>query len=245
MNKASILNIVAVEDYARLDMDRVRRTGFPEVVWGQGKTAQQIAEIMEAIASRQTFALATRVDAETAHQVLSSLPSSYYDATSHVLIHGHPESSSRPNEKGPAEPAQVLRAAMSEGTAGRLKLPGTVAVVSAGTSDLPVAEEARLTLEFMGGTTSKIADVGVAGLHRLLKQLPAIREADVVIVVAGMDGALPSVLAGVGYGAAFGGLAPLLSALNSCAPGVTVVNIDNGFGAAMAAARALRMTCKR
>jgi NCAIR mutase (PurE)-related protein len=199
--------------FARLDHHRALRKGFPEVVFGGGKTPEQIAIIVEAIASRGQNSLVTRASREAAAAVVARVPCAVYHETA---------------------------------------LKGGVAVVCAGTSDIPVAEEAAITAEFHGAVVERIRDVGVAGLHRLLDRAQAIRQADVVIVVAGMEGALPSVVGGlveapviavptsVGYGAAFQGLAALLAMLNSCAPGVAVVNIDNGFGAGYLAATILR-----
>eukprot|EP00898_Chlorokybus_atmophyticus_P001337 jgi/Chlat1/2203/Chrsp17S02856 len=230
-------SMAQVEEFARLDMDRQSRTGFPEVVWGPGKSPDQIAKIMTVLAQKQPLAIATRVDAATAEQLSKMLPSMEYNAVARVCTLQH---AARDGDTQDAVQASVSR------------IEGHIALLSAGTADTAVAEEARVIAQFMGCSVHFIADVGVAGLHRLLSKIDEIRKADVVIVVAGMDGALPSVVAGlvecpviavptsVGYGAAFGGLAPLLSALNACAPGVTVVNIDNGFGAAMAAARFLR-----
>jgi NCAIR mutase (PurE)-related protein len=211
--------------FARLDHHRALRRGFPEVVFGSGKTPEQIATIVERIASRGQNALVTRASGEAAAAVMARVPSAVYHETARAL---------------------TARAAEPE------PLSGRVAVVCAGTSDIPVAEEAALTAEFHGAGVERIYDVGVAGLHRLLDRTQSIRQADVVIVVAGMEGALPSVVGGlveapviavptsVGYGAAFQGLAALLAMLNSCASGVAVVNIDNGFGAGYLAATILR-----
>lgn len=211
--------------FARLDHHRALRKGFPEVVFGGGKMPEQIATIVERIASRGQNALVTRASSEAAAAVRARVPSAVHHETARALT------------VRVAEP-EVLR--------------GRVAVVCAGTSDIPVAEEAAVTAEFCGASVERIHDVGVAGLHRLLDRAQAIRQADVVIVVAGMEGALPSVVGGlvdapviavptsVGYGAAFQGLAALLAMLNSCAAGVAVVNIDNGFGAGHLAATILR-----
>lgn len=229
-----------VDSFARVDTDRSARTGFPEVVWSLGKTPEQIAAILSAMARQQPVAMATRVAPDVHDAVKRLLPAVQYHEVARIMTLRGGGGGNDGGAAG-AEPTWV-------GT----PVLGRLAVVCAGTSDLPVAEEARVTAEVMGCQVSLIADVGVAGLHRLLGQIPTIKEADAVVVVAGMDGALPSVLAGlvdapviavptsVGYGTAFAGLAPLLAALNACAPGVTVVNIDNGFGAAMAAARILR-----
>lgn len=208
---------------AHLDHHRAMRTGLPEVVFGENKSAEQLCVILEKFRSRHGLVLATRVDAMKATQVCAALPELVY----------HPE-------------ARMLTANL-EGVAadsGR----GTIVVVTAGTSDIPVAEEACLTAQALGNRVERMYDVGVAGLHRLLGQREILDSATVLIVVAGMEGALPSVVGGlvdkpiiavptsVGYGTGFGGIAALLGMLNSCAPGVAVVNIDNGFGAACVAA---------
>ena len=208
--------------YARIDHHRPLRTGSPEVVLGEGKTPEQVAGIVSALVGRGPPVLVTRTNADAYHAVLQVAP----DAAFH----------------------QLARAIMVPQQNENPKQSGTV-IVTAGTADLAVAEEARLTAELMGQEVAIIADVGVAGLHRLLDKLSEIRKAQVIIVVAGMDAALPSVLAGLvsapviavptsaGYGASFEGLAALLAMLNSCAPGVAVVNIDNGFGAGYLAAQ--------
>ncbi len=211
-----------IEHVARLDLHRSVRQGFPEVVYGEGKTPEQIVSILHRLVHREGAALATRVDEHTAHEVRSHFPQAHYDATSRVLRIGR----WRPSAQ-----------------------PWTVGVLCAGTSDLPVAEEAAQVLEFLGHRPQRAYDIGVAGLHRLLEARPLFTQADALIVVAGMEGALPSVVGGltplpvvavptsVGYGAHLGGLAPLLTMLNSCAAGVVVVNVDNGFGAALAVHR--------
>jgi NCAIR mutase (PurE)-related protein len=203
--------------FARVDLHRSTRQGFPEVVFGQGKTPGQIAAIAERIAAAGHALLVTRTDRPAFDAVVKAVP----DATFHEL-------------------ARCIARPVDATPRGR----GTILVAAAGTADLPVAEEAALTAEIMGNTVDRLYDVGVAGLHRLLKEHERITTARVVIVAAGMEGALPSVVAGlvdvpvvavptsVGYGASFGGLTALLAMLNSCAIGVSVVNIDNGFGAA-------------
>jgi NCAIR mutase (PurE)-related protein len=207
--------------FARLDAHRWLRCGLPEVIFGQNKTPQQVEEIFSRLAEQGGNVLATRVSAEAARRVLARFPQAQY----HEL-------------------AQMVTLRQRHGLLSR----GTVGVVCAGTSDLPVAEEARVTLEMLDQRTATFYDIGVAGLHRLLADLERLRAARVLIVVAGMEGALPSVVGGlvaapviavptsVGYGASFGGLAALLAMLNSCVPGISVVNIDNGFGAACQAA---------
>ena len=210
--------------FAKIDHHRALRQGFPEVVFGQGKTPAQIASITETLATRGAPVLVTRASIEA------------FDATRNLVSHAKYHELAR------------LIEVPGETTA----LNGRVGVVCAGTSDLPVAEEAALCLEAMGAEVTRISDVGVAGLHRLLAHLPQIRECRALVVVAGMEGALPSVIGGlvsipvvavptsVGYGAAFGGLAALLGMLNTCANGIAVVNIDNGFGAAAFVASILR-----
>ncbi len=208
--------------FAAVDTHRALRKGFPEVVYGAGKTPEQVVAIAEKIVGADSRVLVTRVTADHARAFRERFPESIHHEAARALT----------LERTPLQ-----------------KRPGTIAVVAAGTSDLPVAEEAALTADFMGNEVKRIYDVGVAGLHRLLARLPDIQSANVVIVVAGMEAALPSVLGGligkpligvptsVGYGTHFGGLTALLGMLNSCASGLTVVNIDNGFGAAYAASQ--------
>ncbi|GJM20946.1 MAG: 1-(5-phosphoribosyl)-5-amino-4-imidazole-carboxyl ate carboxylase [Planctomycetota bacterium] len=214
--------------FAQLDHHRVLRNGQPEVVYGEGKTPAQIVEIVARLQPQRHPVLVTRFDAAAHAACADQL------ATLHA-IPGDYDDLARTWLWCPAPPP--------------ITGAGTVAVVSAGTSDLPVAQEAAVTLTAFGNTVERITDVGVAGLHRMLARLPVLREARVIVAVAGMEGALPSVLAGlvaapvvavptsVGYGASLGGIAALLAMLNSCAAGVTVVNIDNGFGAACVASR--------
>lgn len=216
----------AVDDYARVDNHRALRTGLPEVIYGAGKTADQVVRLLQVLAARNGYAVATRVTSEQAASVQAQLPAAAYHTAARIMTLGqHP----LPPEQGPY-----------------------VCVATAGTSDLPVAEEAALLLELWGQRVVRVNDVGVAGVHRLLAQRTTLADAALVIVVAGMEGALASVVGGligvpviavptsVGYGASFGGLAALLAMLNSCAPGVAVVNIDNGFGAAALAVRIMR-----
>ncbi len=211
-------------DLAVVDHHRQLRSGTPEVVLGEWKTPAQIAEIMRALARGGDGALATRVDPEKGAAVLALLDE---DAT-----------------YSPGARAVQIAPRVERPDAGR----GVVAVVSAGTSDQPVAEEAAATLAFLGHRVDRVSDVGVAGLQRIVAQVERLRRAEVAIVIAGMEGALPTVVAGlvdrpviavptsVGYGVGLGGYVAMLGMLASCAPGVTVVNIDNGFGAAVAAA---------
>ncbi len=208
---------------ACLDHHRQVRTGLPEAVYGEGKNVEQLVEILEAMLARENVVLATRISPAKAMAVCNQLPGLTYHDTPRLLT-GNLQ--------------------WKAGDQGR----GTVCIVSAGTSDLPVAEEARITLELFGHQVEPVYDAGVAGLHRILSHTRKLQSASVIIVVAGMEGALPSVVAGmtdapvvavptsVGYGAGAGGISALLGMLNSCAPGLAVVNIDNGFGAACMAA---------
>jgi hypothetical protein len=216
--------------YARLDTDRLDRTGDAEVVYGAGKTPEQVVELLQTL--HQTHpghaVLETHLSVEAQAAVASALPHAVVDQVGRTAVLGAPP---------------VLR--------------GTVAVVAAGTSDAPVAAEAATTVGVFGANVDLITDVGVSGLHRIMSVRERLNAADCLIVVAGMEGALPSVVGGlvgvplvavptsVGYGASFGGLAALLGMLNSCAPGVSVVNIDNGFGAGVFAARVARQSAPR
>jgi NCAIR mutase (PurE)-related protein len=210
--------------FARVDLHRAHRSGTAEVVYGAGKTPEQIAAIARSLLEHDHNVLVTRASSaafEAVHTIAED--AAFDDIARCITVVRHPPETA-----------------------------GTVAVVCAGTSDLPVAREAALSARFFGADVDELSDVGVAGLHRFLPEIERLRAADVVIVCAGMDGALPSVVGGViggpviavptsvGYGAAFGGLSPLLSNLNACAAGVVVVNIDNGFGAARAALRILQ-----
>ena len=223
-----------VEDlgFARIDHHRTLRQGFPEVVFGEGKTADQIVRIAQAIAPRGDGLLATRLATEAGAALVEQIPG----------IEWHPVARTAylaPDAPSPSETR------------------GAVLIISAGTSDLPVAEEAAVTARALGNPVERLDDVGVSGIHRILAASDLLQRAAVVIVVAGMEGALPSVVGGlvaspviavptsIGYGAAFGGIAALLGMLNSCAAGVTVVNIDNGFGAAFAATRFNRTAVSR
>ncbi len=214
----SILKNLPFEDlaFAKIDNHREIRKGFPEVVYCAGKTKEQVVAIMKRLVAFSTNSvLATRADKEIYEAVAAEVPNAEYYETARLI---------------------VVRK-------GEQQKKGNILVISAGTSDLPVAEEAALTAEVMGNRVERLYDVGVAGIHRLLSQKDKLEKARVIIVVAGMEGALASIVGGlvdkpviavptsVGYGANFGGLAALLSMLNSCAPGVSVVNIDNGFGA--------------
>ena len=203
--------------FARIDHHRRSRQGFPEVIFGPGKTPEQVAVIAERIVSAGHNLLVTRTDSAAYASVTARIPNAQFHTLARVITHS----------AAPSDPGK-----------------GTVLIAAAGTADLPVAEEAVVCAEAMGNTVDRLYDVGVAGLHRLLAQHARLTAARVVIVVAGMEGALPSVVGGlvdvpviavptsVGYGASFSGLAALLGMLNSCASGLSVVNIDNGFGAA-------------
>jgi len=207
--------------FATVDHHRALRSGWPEVILAAGKTAEQVVAIAREIDARGQNVLATRVDPNIARALTDALPEIRWDAISRTAV----------LTRKPVEPTG----------------DGTICIVTAGTSDLPVAEEAAVTAQVLGNEVTRVTDVGVAGVHRVLHRREALETAKVLIVIAGMEGALASVIGGlvqkpiiavptsVGYGASFGGIAALLGMLNSCAAGVTVVNIDNGFGAAYAA----------
>jgi NCAIR mutase (PurE)-related protein len=214
-------------EFAHVDHHRQLRQGFPEVIFCAGKTTAQILEIIKTIVKRNMPLLATRADASVASTVLKEFPNLHYNELGRVLF---------------SKPQRTYK-----------ELNETLLIVTAGTADIPIAEEAFQSAFMMGFTARKIYDVGVSGIHRLLSYKDVITGAKVIIVVAGMEGALPSVVGGMtavpliavptstGYGASFNGIAALLAMLNSCSSGVTVVNIDNGFGAAAAAAQILRL----
>jgi NCAIR mutase (PurE)-related protein len=216
---AKRLEHMAYEDitYAHIDHHRSLRKGFPEVIFGEGKTADQIAGIMDKMKDQENIILVTRIDPQKAQVVLSHFPRAVYHADARMVV-------------------LKIRPVVNRGR-------GSILIISAGTSDIPVATEAYLTADAMGNTVETIFDVGVSGIHRLLDHHKAIDQANVLIVVAGMEGALPSVVAGmvdrpviavptsVGYGVNLGGLTALFAMLNSCSSNVAVVNIDNGFGA--------------
>lgn len=211
------LSVLPYEELAcaRLDHHRNLRLGFPEVVFGKGKTIEQIVTIAEHLAARSERVLVTQASEEAYRAVKKKISDAVYHPIPNAIVVNRMKKTSRPG----------------------------VTIVSGGTADIPVAEEAAITAEIMGNKVERFYDVGVAGIHRILDKLPQLRGARVVVAVAGMEGALPSVIGGlvavpviavptsVGYGASFGGIAPLLTMLNCCAPGVSVVNIDNGFGA--------------
>ena len=203
--------------FAKVDCHRVKRRGFPEVIFGEGKTPKQVVEIAKKIVSHHGILLITRTDREVYLKLKKIYPKIKFSESGKIIYY-----------------RETLPAVKK----------GTVLVVTAGTADLPVAEEARITLEVMGNPVEMLCDVGVAGIHRILDKRDILEKASVLIVIAGMEGALASVVSGlvskpviavptsVGYGASFGGIAPLLTMMNSCSPGVAVMNIDNGFGAA-------------
>jgi len=210
-----------VVDCATIDHHRALRQGAPETIFGEGKTATQVISIMEKIQGKKNNVLVTRLDQKKVPPIKRAFPKIRYYPQSRVLTLLH-------------HPVKIV---------GR----GTILVISAGTSDIPVAEEAIVTGQMMGNRVDHLYDVGVAGIHRLMSQMEKLMSAHILIVVAGMEGALPSVVGGlvdhpviavptsVGYGSNFGGITPLLAMLNSCASGISVVNIDNGYGAAHAA----------
>lgn len=214
--------VSSLEDIARLDLGRTDRRGYPEAIFCEGKSVDQVARIAQALADQSQVSLFTRVRDDQIRVLLEALPGAVHDADARLIA-------------WPPEPIPASG--------------GSVLVLAAGTSDVPVAREALLTARYLGREAEIVVDVGVAGLHRVLAQLPRLRTARAIVVAAGMDGALPSVVAGlvsapviavptsVGYGAAFEGLAALLTMLNACAPGVAVVNIDNGYGAGHLAAQ--------
>ncbi len=220
----------SIDEFAKIDRSRQRRTGFPEVIWGLGKTPPQIVKIIQTMRHHQSVVMATRITPAVSAQLQLEIPELIY-----------------------YEIAQICALAPENPLS---QHSGKITILTAGTADLPVAEEAAITASLCGFEVEKLWDVGVAGIHRLLHNRHVIDDADVLIVVAGMEGALPSVVAGladcpviavptsIGYGASFGGIAPLLTMLNSCAAGVGVVNIDNGFGAAILACQILRTAAK-
>lgn len=246
--------------YATVDYVRADRCGVNETIYGLSKSPEQIAGIMEdMIAHGIDRILVTRVDEDKAAFVLKRIPAAEYNPTPQIITYkgcGAGGSAADGTPGGKAGRVSVLSTdGVSADSAGKVSVvsSGKVSVVSAGTSDLPVAEEAACVCEHFGHKVTRVYDVGVAGIHRLFKRLPEIREGDVIIVVAGMEGALASVVGGlvdkpviavptsVGYGANFGGISALLSMLNSCSAGVAVMNIDNGFGAANMAESILRL----
>ncbi|AFY62272.1 NCAIR mutase-like protein [Synechococcus sp. PCC 6312] len=228
-DKLKYLAYEPVGNFAKLDHHRAIRTGFPEVIWGPGKTTAQLIEIFQAMRAHHPCVMATRITAEVFAELNTTLRDLYYFPAARIC--------------------STTDVAMP-------RFPGTIGLLAAGTADLSVAEEAAITAGLHGFAIQRFWDVGVAGIHRLLSIREQLNQAQVLIVVAGMEGALASVVAGlvdvpviavptsIGYGASFGGLAPLLTMLNSCAPGIGVVNIDNGFGAAVLAGQIIRAATK-
>ena len=225
IDKILNLNYLDKEPIANIDFQREERSGFPEVVYGLNKTNEQIAMISEKIFNHSKLVLVTRANLDAYNLVKTRIPSAKFSELSKCIW----ADQRKKNE-----------------------LLDGISIISAGTSDLSISEEAKITANLMGYTTNMITDVGVAGLHRLTSRLDEIRKSKILIVIAGMEGALPSVISGlvktpiiavptsIGYGANFGGISALLSMINSCAPGISVVNIDNGFGAAYQAAMIMK-----
>ncbi|NJL02921.1 MAG: nickel pincer cofactor biosynthesis protein LarB [Spirulinaceae cyanobacterium RM2_2_10] len=219
-----------VGEFAKIDRHRQLRTGFAEAIWGQDKTPEQLVRILLAMQAHHPVVMATRIEPAVYQQVRTQVRELRYYPEARICALGEPE----------RRPATA----------------GQVAILAAGTSDIPVAEEAAVTAELCGFAVQRLWDVGISGIHRLLAHRQVLAAADVIIAIAGMEGALPSVVAGladspviavptsIGYGASLGGLAPLLTMLNSCAAGIAVVNIDNGFGAAILAGQILRTAAK-
>jgi len=240
-----------LEDFAHLDYTREERCGFPEVIFGAGKTPEQVAAIAQALLREHDVVLATRASGEQAAALVAVVPDAQYVASCGVLYVDRREGAIRMTGDTAAA-ALALGASGSAGASGGVGAPGgagQVVVCCAGTSDLAVAQEAALTARIMGSAVTLLTDIGIAGVHRVLGHTSVLHNAHVIVAVAGMEGALPSLVAGlvdvpviavptsVGYGASFGGIAALLGMLNSCAGGVSVVNIDNGFGAGQIAHR--------
>lgn len=232
LEQLKYLDFEPVGEIAKIDHHRSLRTGFPEVIFGLGKTPEQIVAIMQAMQKRTPVVMATRISKSVYELLKLELPELNYFPLAQICTLGATKIESNSTK-------------------------GSIAIVTAGTADLPVAEEAAVTAELCGFQVQRLWDVGVAGIHRLLMHKHILHAADVLIVVAGMEGALASVVAGlvdcpvvavptsIGYGASFNGLAPLLTMLNSCATGIGVVNIDNGFGAAMLACQILRLAHRK
>ncbi|MEM7773198.1 MAG: nickel pincer cofactor biosynthesis protein LarB [Cyanobacteria bacterium P01_A01_bin.37] len=232
-DKLRYFDFEPVDDFAKVDHHRALRTGFPEVIWGEGKTPEQIIKIMQVMRDRDRalMVMATRIEPAVYDILKAQIEELRYFPQARIC---------------------AIAPEQEQSSSSHSQQAGSITLISAGTADLPVAEEAAVTGELCGFHVKRLWDVGVSGIHRLLDNRDLITNADVLIVVAGMEGALPSVVAGlaqcpviavptsIGYGAHFNGLAPLLTMLNSCATGIGVVNIDNGFGAAMLAGQILR-----
>ena len=229
LEKLKDLPFETLDEFAKIDRHRQLRTGFPEVIWGADKTPQQLVKIINLMRQDSSVIMATRIEPQKYQELKQAIPDLIYYPAARICALSVPKT-----------PSQI----------------GTISILTAGTADIPVAEEAAITGELCGFAVTRLWDVGVAGIHRLLSNRQVVYDADVLIVVAGMEGALPSVVAGmadcpviavptsVGYGASFQGVAPLLTMLNSCAAGIGVVNIDNGFGAAILAGQILRTAKK-
>ena len=229
LDKLKDLPFESLDEFAKIDRHRQLRTGFPEVIWGADKTPEQIIKIVNLMKADGGVVMATRIEPEIYEQLKNAIPNLVYYNSARICA---------------LLPAKIPQKA------------GKISILTAGTADIPVAEEAAITGELCGFGVKRLWDVGVAGIHRLLSNRQVIHDADVLIVVAGMEGALPSVVAGmadcpviavptsIGYGASFKGVTPLLTMLNSCAAGIGVVNIDNGFGAAILAGQILRTAAK-
>jgi len=229
LEQLKYLPFESLDQFAKIDHHRQLRTGFPEVIWGADKTPEQLIKIMRAMQKDASVVMATRIESAVYQQLKAEIPDLIYYRAARICSLSEPQA-----------PTQA----------------GKISILTAGTADIPVASEAAITAELCGFEVIRLWDVGVAGIHRLLSNSQVVYDADVLIVVAGMEGALPSVVAGmadcpviavptsVGYGASFSGVAPLLTMLNSCAAGIGVVNIDNGFGAAILAGQILRTAQK-
>lgn len=226
--KEALEELKSISDlgFAKLDLHREKRTGFSEVIFGAGKSVSHLKSIIKSLKSKNKPVLVTRIDKKNAVRLLKDFPDLNYHADVDILA------------------SEIKKAAEDHGL--------FISVISAGTSDFKVAEEAAFTAEFMGTSVRRFYDIGVAGIHRLFNEIEMIKQSCVIVVVAGMDGVLPSIVGGlvdkpviaiptsIGYGANFNGLAPLLTMLNACSSGITVVNIDNGFGGGFAAAQIVR-----
>ncbi|MEO1673578.1 MAG: nickel pincer cofactor biosynthesis protein LarB [Cyanobacteria bacterium J06631_2] len=229
LEKLKYLPFESLDQFAKIDHHRQLRTGFPEVIWGADKTPEQLIKIIQAMRKDAAVVMATRIEELVYQELKTAIPDLIYYPAARICSLSKPQA-----------PTQT----------------GAISILTAGTADIPVASEAAITAEMCGFEVIRLWDVGVAGIHRLLSNSQVVYDADVLIVVAGMEGALPSVVAGmadcpviavptsVGYGASFGGVTPLLTMLNSCAAGIGVVNIDNGFGAAILAGQILRTASK-
>lgn len=234
--------------FAKVDHHRIKRKGFPEVIFGQGKTPQQIAKIAKSIANKGHNVLVTRTDEKAFIAVKKVLKEAKFYDSARIIVIKNKQQKTNNKSRFLRDPESIYLMESGQIANRKKQIAGSsIAIISAGTSDQKIAEEAAITAEFLGIKVERFYDVGVSGIHRLVHNLDKINKCKVLIVVAGMEGALPSVIGGmvdkpiiavptsVGYGASFKGLSALLTMMNSCAPGVAVVNIDNGFGAAVMA----------